>query len=116
MFCKGEITLYSWDYKVLVSGNYTSKKEVILLVEKWSERYLSQAHHFIIRPLLKEHPDSKYKRGPYKKKAMQAKQQTLKDPIYVPDQKIDIVRPKAIYTNSRSPYGISDKLKGNKLQ
>ena len=108
MFCKGEIILYDWNYKVLVSGFYESKREAVMLYDNWLGRYKSQAHHFIIKPV----PSlfSKPKKIIYKNKNGYIEKVRNKEPIFIPYEKHQIIRPLAQYNNNKSPFGISDKL------
>ena len=111
-YCKGTITLYDWDYKVLVSGNYENKNEAIMLVKNWTERYTSQAHHFVIRPFVQEDEIAKYNKMIVQKRNQEAYQRRKwnTEPAVAPDNKAAIVRPPADYSN-HTPYGIADEIR-----
>ena len=111
-YVKGNITLYDWDYKVLVTGNYENKNEAIMLVKNWTERYLSQAHHFVIKPFVKEDEIEKYNKLVQQKRNQQAYQRRkyISEGNVIADEKIAIVRPKAEYSN-HTPYGIADEVR-----
>ena len=115
-YVKGNITLYDWDYKVLVSGSYENKNEAIMLVKNWTERYLSQAHHFVIRPLIKEDEIAKQnKLVQQKRNQMQyQKRKWTTEPHVTPDNTATFVRPKAEYSN-HSPLGIADEVRGKNM-
>ena len=110
-YCKGTITLYDWDYKVLVTGNYENKNEAVMLVKNWTERYTSQAHHFIIKPFIQEDEIAKYNKMITQKRNQEAYQRRLlRESPVVEDIKAAIVRPKAEYSN-HTPYGLADEIR-----
>lgn len=102
-YFKGTITLYDWNYKILVSGFYENKKEAVMLFNNWKERYLSQAHHFVIRPSIQEDRIVKYS------EERDQKRKFISEGKVIPDKKIEIIRPKAVYSN-QTPFGLADEL------
>lgn len=100
---KGKITLYDSDGQEIKSADYKDVQERKRLYRFWkSECKEGMGYYFIISPI------AEFKLSPTQQLNWGKLFYPKVHPVY--HKKEPLVRPKAIYSNPKSPYGIADEL------